>query len=77
MAARVRRIQRRLARVFDDLKQHLEHKGWLARTYLGINENPLDQTLAAIKVIKDHWPQWKITYAGDWHAQLDGLVDDY
>jgi Glycoside hydrolase 123, catalytic domain/Glycoside hydrolase 123 N-terminal domain len=61
----------------DDLKQHLEHKGWLARTYLGINENPLDQTLAAIKVIKDHWPQWKITYAGDWHAQLDGLVDDY
>lgn len=61
----------------DDLKQHLEHKGWLARTYLGINENPLDQTLAAIKVIKDHWPQWRITYAGDWHAQLDSLVDDY
>ena len=61
----------------DDLKQHLEHKRWLARTYLGINENPLDQTLAAIKVIKDHWPQWKITYAGDWHAERDGLVDDY
>jgi hypothetical protein len=61
----------------DDLKQHLERKGWLARTYLGINENPLEQTLAAIKVIKDHWPQWRITYAGDWHPELDGLVDDY
>ena len=61
----------------DDLKQHLERKGWLARTYLGINENPLDQTLAAIKVIKDHSPQWRITYAGDWHRELDGLIDDY
>jgi hypothetical protein len=61
----------------DDLKQHLERKGWLARTYLGINENAMEQTLAAIKVIKEQWPQWRITYAGDWHAELDGLVDDY
>jgi len=60
-----------------DLRQHLERKGWLSRTYIGINENPLDQTLAAIKVIKDHWREWKITYAGDWHPELDGLVDDY
>jgi hypothetical protein len=61
----------------DDLRQHLERKGWLARTYLGINENPLDQTLAAIRVIKEHSPQWRITYAGDWHPELDGLVDNY
>lgn len=61
----------------DDLKQHLERKGWLTRTYLGINENPLDQTLAAISVIKSISPEWKITYAGDWHAELNGLVDDY
>ena len=24
-----------------------------------------------------HSPHWRITYAGDWHPELDGLVDDY
>lgn len=60
-----------------DLKKHLEQKGWFEKTYLGINENPMDQTLAAIKVIKDHSKKWLITYAGDWHKELDTLLDDY
>ena len=50
-----------------DLKKHLEKKGWFNKTYLGVNENAMEQTLSAIKVIKDHSSQWKITYAGDWH----------
>jgi len=61
----------------DDLKAHLEQKGWFSRTYLGINENPMPITLAAIKVIKDHSRAWRITYAGDWHPELDSLLDDY
>ncbi|MDB5223875.1 MAG: hypothetical protein JWN83_2542 [Chitinophagaceae bacterium] len=60
-----------------DLKKHLEQKGWFDKTYLGINENAMDETLAAIKVIKDHSKKWKITYAGDWHKELDTLLDDY
>lgn len=60
-----------------DLRTHLESKGWFGKTYLGINENAMEQTLAAIKVIKDHSPEWRITYAGDWHKELDGLLDDY
>lgn len=60
-----------------DLQAHLVKKGWFEKTYLGINENPMDQTLAAIKVIKDHSKKWKITYAGDWHKELDLLLDDY
>ena len=60
-----------------DLKAHLEQKGWFSRTYLGINENPMPITLAAIKVIKDHSRSWRITYAGDWHPELDSLLDDY
>nr|WP_236023314.1 DUF4091 domain-containing protein [Chitinophaga chungangae] len=35
------------------------------------------QTLEAIKVIKKHSPAWRITYAGDWHQELDTLLDDY
>jgi len=61
----------------DDLQRHLTSRGWLEKTYLGINENPLDQTLAAIKVLKEHSAHWRITYAGDWHPELTGLVDDY
>jgi hypothetical protein len=61
----------------DDLKAHLLTKGWFKKTYLGINENPLEITLAAIKVIKEHSPDWKITYAGDWHPELSSLLDDY
>jgi len=60
----------------DDLKVHLEAKGWLAKTYLGINENPLNITLAAAKAIKAHG-NWRITYAGDWHPELSGVLDDY
>ncbi len=60
-----------------DLKTHLEKKGWLSKTYIGINENEMEQTLAAIKIVKQHSSKWKITYAGNWHTQLDGLLDDY
>lgn len=61
----------------DDLRAHLTKKGWLSRTYIGINENPLDETLTAIKFVKSNWPGWKITYAGDWHPELMDLLDDY
>jgi hypothetical protein len=61
----------------DDLKAHLIQKGWFKKTYLGINENPLDITLAAAKVIKENSKDWKITYAGDWHPELTSFLDDY
>jgi hypothetical protein len=60
-----------------DLKSHLQKKGWFEKTYLGINENPLNITMAAAKVVKDHSKDWKITYAGDWHPELKSLLDDY
>jgi hypothetical protein len=60
-----------------DLQKHLQQKGWLQKTYLGINENEMKQTLAAIQVIKAHSKNWRITYAGDWHPELDSLLDDY
>ena len=37
----------------------------------------MEQTLSVIKVIKEHSKDWKITYAGDWHKELDSLLDDY
>jgi hypothetical protein len=61
----------------DDLKAHLLKKSWFAKTYLGINENPLEITLAAVKVIKENSKDWKITYAGDWHPELSSILNDY
>ncbi|SKD00959.1 protein of unknown function [Chitinophaga ginsengisegetis] len=61
----------------NDLQTHLQQKGWFDKTYLGINENEMKQTLAAIKVIKEHPAKWRITYAGNWHKELDTLLDDY
>lgn len=63
--------------LLTDFKKHLEQKGWFDKTYIGINENPLEQTMAAIKVVKENSPKWKITYAGDWHKELENLLDDY
>ncbi|MES2646968.1 MAG: glycoside hydrolase domain-containing protein [Bacteroidota bacterium] len=60
-----------------DFKKHLQLKSWFNKTYIGINENAMEQTLAAIKVVKEHDPGWKITYAGDWHKELESLLDDY
>jgi Domain of unknown function (DUF4091)/Family of unknown function (DUF6067) len=61
----------------NDLKKHLEEKGWFEKTYIGINENPLGETLAVIKMIKENSNKWKITYAGDWHKELENVLDDY
>ena len=61
----------------NELQSHLKKKGWFEKTYLGINENTLEQTLAAIKVIKAHPAKWRITYAGNWHPELDSLLNDY
>jgi hypothetical protein len=60
-----------------DLRTHLQKKGWFGKTYIGINESEMSQTLAAINVIKAHSKDWKITYAGNWHKELDSLLDDY
>jgi hypothetical protein len=61
----------------NDLKEHLTKKGWMQKTYLGINENPLEYTLAAAKIIKENSKEWRITYAGDWHPELTQILDDY
>lgn len=60
-----------------DLRRHLVRRGWFDRTYIGINENPLEDTLAAIATVKEDSPDWKLTYAGKWHPELNDLLDDY
>ncbi len=60
----------------EDLRKHLVQKRWFDITYLGINENSMKDTKAAIEIIKRDADAWKITYAGNWHAEIDHLLDD-
>ncbi len=60
-----------------DLRRHLVEKGWYGRSYMGINERKMEETLAAIRTLKQDSADWKITYAGNWHPELDELLDDY
>ena len=60
-----------------NLKAHLIKTKWFDKTYLGINESSLDNTIAAAKVIRENSKDWKITYAGDWHPELSSLLNDY
>jgi hypothetical protein len=60
-----------------DLRRHLVDRGWFEKTYIGINENALEDTIAAIDAVKDSSRDWKLTYAGNWHPELSDRLDDY
>ena len=55
-----------------------EHRAVIMRkNFSEESADEAEETLAAIKVVKAHDKNWKITYAGNWHEELDGLLDDY
>ena len=60
-----------------DLRQHLVSRGWFGRSFMGINENKLEDSLASIQTLKADSAEWKVTYAGHWHPELNDLIDDY
>lgn len=65
-------------RIFlKDLRGHLIARGWFGRSYMGINENKLEDSLAAIGTLKQDSGGWRVTYAGNWHPELNDLLDDY
>jgi len=65
------------SRFLADLRAHLIARGWFGRTYMGINENALEDTLGALRTLRRASEDWKVTYAGVWHPELNDLLDDY
>jgi hypothetical protein len=61
----------------QDFKRHLKNKGWFEKTYIGINENALEDTQAALRTLHEEVPEWKVTYAGHWHEELNRSLHDY
>ena len=59
-----------------DLRKHLTQRGWFRKTYLEVNERSLEDTLRAVKIARADSPEWKLTYAGNYHAEFVESIDD-
>ena len=59
-------------RYFSD---HLREKGWFDKTYISMDERPLEAMTEAIKVIKTADPEYKIALAGNYHEEIQEDLD--
>ena len=58
-----------------DFARHLRLKGWFDKTYISMDERPLDAMQAAISVIKEADPEYKIALAGNYHSEIQADLD--
>ena len=56
-----------------DFARHLREKGWFEQTAISMDERPMEAMKGAIKIIREADPAFKITLAGNYHAEI---VDD-
>lgn len=59
-----------------DLRKHLTQRGWFQKTYLEVNERSMEDTLRAVQIARSDSPDWKLTYAGNHHAEFVETIDD-
>jgi len=63
--------------LLKDLAAHLKEKGWLEKTYMGINENPWKDGQACIDLVRSIVPDMKVTWAGRYCEELKDQIDDW
>lgn len=57
--------------------KHLKQKGWFEKTYISMDERPMEVMKETFKIIKKADPNFKVSLAGDWHKELEPNLDDY
>lgn len=57
--------------------KHLKEKGWFEKTTIAMDERPLDAMKEALKVIKKADSGFKVSLAGNYHAELEEDLYDY
>lgn len=60
-----------------DFAAHLRQKGWFEKTYIAMDERGVSDMLNAAKLLKAVVPDMKLALAGNYHAELVDLIDDY
>lgn len=56
---------------------HLKEKGWFDITYISMDERPLQDMMATLKVIRQADKDFKTSLAGALHEELISELDDY
>ena len=56
---------------------HLKKKGWFSKTYISMDERPMEVMQETIKVIKAADADFKISFAGGNHPEIYKEIDDY
>lgn len=60
-----------------DFAAHLKQKGWFDVTTIAMDERPMEAMREAIKVIKASDPDYKVSLAGNYHAEIEPDLYDY
>ena len=63
--------------MLHDFTRHLKAKGWFEITSIAMDERPMPDMQAVIRLVKAIDPQWKIALAGDYHPEIEKDIDDY
>lgn len=60
-----------------DFAAHLRQKGWFEKTMIAMDERPAEAMQAAFEVIFTADPDFKVSFAGGWHPEIEPDIDDY
>ena len=57
-----------------DFARHLKQKGWFDRTAISMDERDMESMQAAIKIIRKADPDFKISFSGNYHEELQSEI---
>ena len=60
-----------------DFASHLRKKGWFERTTIAMDERKMEAMQEAIKVIRKADADYKISFAGHFHEEIESEIYDY
>lgn len=60
-----------------DFAQHLKTKGWFEKTTIAMDERAMKDMQNAIKLIKEADAEYKVSLAGNYHAEIEADIYDY
>ena len=63
--------------MLSDFTKHLKVKKWFSITSISMDERPMKDMQAVIKLVKEIDPEWKITLAGEYHKEIEKDIYDY
>ncbi len=63
--------------MIKDFTKHLKEKGWFEISTIAMDERPMKDMQAVIKLLKAIDPDWKIALAGNYHPEIEKDIFDY